>query len=163
MAAPIVSRKHYVHLTNSELASGGITSFNAVDAVVAPATASSEDVIEGSVVKAVHFEIWCGGRGAANADTQFFMAIEKLPTSAPAMTLAQSSNLGAYPNKKNVLYTTQGVLGDGTTQSVPIIRDWLLIPKGKQRMGLGDRIAVTITTLGQAMNRCGIITYKEYQ
>ncbi len=162
MVAPITSKKHYVHLSNSSIASGADTSFDAVEAVVAPATANSQEVQEGSVVKAVFFEIWVWGSEISGNDTQFLMAIEKRPSEAPAMTFAQSSNLGAYPNKKNILYTTQGVIGGRDTQAIPLIRNWLLIPKGKQRMGLGDFISVTIAATGAAMQRCGIMTFKEY-
>ncbi len=78
------------------------------------------------------------------------------------MTYAQSLNLGAYPNKKNILYTTQGVIGGRDTQAIPVMRQWLLIPKGKQRMGLADKVEVTIASTGTAMQRCGIFTFKEY-
>ncbi len=79
------------------------------------------------------------------------------------MTLAQSQNLGAYPNKKNILYTTQGILADANDggPTIPLIRGWIKIPKGKQRMGLDDRIVVNITAVG-ALRLCGISTFKEY-
>ncbi len=162
MVAPITSKKHYVHLANASLASGALLSFAAVEGVVAPAVSAAQEVQEGSVVKAVYFEIWIYGLGATGVDTQFFMAIEKRPSNAPAMTFANSSNLGAYDNKKNILYTTQGVIGGIDTNSIPIIKNWLLIPKGKQRIGLGDNIQVNIATVGAAIQRCGVMTFKEY-
>ncbi len=163
MLAPIVSRKHYVHRTNVSLASGALTANLVADAVVAPATTNAFDVIEGSVIKAVHIEMWYRSGGVAGSTTQFILIVEKLPTGNPIMTAAQSLNLGAYPNKKNILYTTQGVIGGTDSNSVAVLRDWVLIPKGKQRMGLGDRIVVNVSTVGQAMNNCGLFTYKEFQ
>jgi len=165
MLAPINSNKHYVHRTNVQLASGAIQNNVIVDAVVAPATGNAFDVEEGSVVKAVYIEIWLASAGAAAATNQFSLTVEKLPNNLVAMTFAQSANLGAYTNKKNILYTTQGVLvsaASGTT-SIPIIRQYILIPKGKQRMGLSDRLMVNISATGQPLNICGIFTYKEYR
>jgi len=158
----IHSKKHYVHLSNGSVASGAATTFDAVEAVVAPAVGDAQEVVEGSTIKAVHFELWVWGAGASGTDTQFTCAIEKVSAGQTPMTFTQSSNLGAYPNKKNIFWTSQGVIGGVDTQSIPIIRDWLLIPKGKQRFGLGDVLSVTITTLGASLQRCGLITYKEY-
>ncbi len=163
MVAPINANKHYVHLSNSQIASGAISTIVQVEAVAAPASANSFEVEEGSIVKAVYLEQWIYGLGASGVDTQFFMCVMKKPSDAPDLTFAQSSNLGAYPNKKNILYTTQGVIGGIDTNSIPIIKNWLLIPKGKQRMGLGDKIVTYITTLGAAIQRCGFATYKEYR
>ncbi len=164
MQAPINSRKHYVHSTNSATASGAIRAIVAVNAVVSPASGTAADVVEGAVVKAVHFEHWILSTGGTGTTNQFGLIVEKVPAGQTAVTAAQLNNLGSYPNKKNVFYSTQGVLSnfiDGQN-AVPILRDWLLIPKGKQRMGLGDRVVMTLTPTGQALNNCGLITYKEY-
>ncbi len=162
MAAPINAVKHYVHLANSTGVSAALLTFSVVDAVVAPATALPASVKEGSIVKAVYCEIWVYGLGASGTDTQFFLCIEKLVGGSPVMTYAQSLQLGAYPNKKNILYSTQGVIGGIDTNSIPVIKNWVLIPKGKQRFGLGDRLQINISTLGASMQRCAIFTFKEY-
>ncbi len=164
MLAPINSVKHYVHLTNTSVASGASLNHVVVDATVAPATGNAFDVKEGSIVKAIHLEYWIIGNGASGSNTQFVMVIEKLPANAVAVSAAQILNLGAYTNKKNILFSSQGVIGqdvDGQG-TVPLIRDWLLIPKGKQRMGLSDRIIMTIAAVGTSFNFCGLVTYKEY-
>ncbi len=163
MAAPINSIKHYVHLTNASLASAAILNHVIVDSVVAPATASAASVTEGAVVKAIFIELWLLSEGAAGSTTQFNVALEKLPTGNPLMTAAQILNMGAYPNKKNVLYYSEGVLSGEDTGSVPILRQWFKIPKGKQRMGLDDRIVLNFSPVGQATRRCGFETYKEYR
>ncbi len=166
MLAPIVSVKHYVHLNTGAIAASTLLVHPIVDAVtVATAGANSQDVTEGSVVKAVHIELWCVNNGTETQTSQFDIVVEKLPTSAPDMTFAQISNLGAYPNKKNILYTTQGILGAATSGSpLPMLKFWLLIPKGKQRFGLGDKLVVNIANFGApTMQRCGLTTYKEYK
>ncbi len=160
---PIVqSIKHYVHFTNTAIASGAIRSNVIVDSQKAPASTNAQDVKEGSIVKAVYVEQWIKSSAAAGTDTQFAMVVEKVPINAASVSAAGILNLGAYVNKKNILYTTQGVIGDLTTQGVPVHRGWIKIPKGKQRMGLSDRIVCTVAAVGDALQNCGISTYKEY-
>ncbi len=133
-----------------------------VDAVVAPATGNAQEVKEGAVIKAVYVEQWVKSSADATTSNQFVMIIEKVVSNAVSITAAQILNIGAYVNKKNILYVTQGVIGDGTTQSIPIHRTWILIPKGKQRFGLGDRLVVTVGSIGFGMRSCGIATFKEF-
>ncbi len=163
MVAPITSIKHYVHQTNLTIASGAINNHNVVNAVIAPATTLAGDVVQGAIVKAIYIERWIVGDQAAAASGTFLLAIDKVPAGATAMTFAQSANLGGYPNKKNILYTTQGIVSDirDGSNPVPIIRGWIKIPKGKQRMGLGDRIVVNFSAIN-AIRICGVSTYKEY-
>ncbi len=163
MLAPIHSIKHYVHQTNDFVSSGSILSQDVVHAVVAPATGNAEDVTEGAIVKAVYLERWILNSGATDTFCTFTLMVEKMPGNGTPITAAQMLNLGAYPNKKNILYTTQGALASAVdgAQGVPVIRNWVLIPKGKQRMGLDDEIVVTIHALG-SVQICGITTYKEY-
>ncbi len=163
MLSPIVSVKHYVHHTNAAIASGAIGRFVIAHSVVAPATGNAFDVQEGSVIKAVFIEFWLLSEGAAGSTTQFAVTVEKQPGNTVDMTAAQILNLGAYPNKKNIFYVTQGVMSGEDTNSVPILRQWFKIPKGKQRMGLDDQIVVNFGPIGQSTRRCGITTYKEYR
>ncbi len=163
---PIVqSIKHYVYRTNATVASAVIVNGILVESVVAPATSAAYSVQEGSIVKAIYIEMWVLGAGASGTDTQFNATLEKVPAGATAMTYSQSVQLGSYPNKKNVLFTTQGVLGsqnDGSPQ-VAVMRGWYKIPKGKQRMGLGDKIVLNLSSTGQSIQYCGVQTYKEYR
>ncbi len=164
MLAPINSVKHYVHQANNVVASGAILASVIANAVVAPATAASNEVREGSVIKAIYVESWIQNDGGTGQDNQFNVALEKIPSNGPAMTFTNLVNLGAYQNKKNVLFTSQGVQGasvDGVA-AVPVLRNWILIPKGKQRMGLGDSLVLNIGSTGFSLRNCGIYTYKEF-
>ncbi len=164
MVAPINSVKHYVQFSNATLASGAASGRQIANAVVAPATGTTAEVEEGSIIKAVFLEFWIVSDEGTGTESQFTMILEKRPSNAPALTFTNSSNLGAYPNKKNILYVTQGILGasiDGQS-SVPVVRQYFLIPKGKQRMGLGDDIVVTFAAVG-GISICGFSTYKEYK
>ncbi len=160
-----MSVKHYAHLSNGTIASGAIARFEIVTANVAPAVSTATDVQEGSVVKAVYIEMWVSGDGATGTDTQFVIALEKRLSNADVMTFTESNNLGSYRNKKNILFTAQafsGALIDGTPP-IPVLRQWIKIPKGKQRMGALDRITLNIASTGQVLRRCGFTTYKEYR
>ncbi len=163
MVAPIVSIKHYVPRTNTTVATSAILSVAIVSSVAAP-DASGLEVREGSVVKAIHFEFWLGGNEAAGTTSQFIFILEKQPAQATAMTFTQSANLNTYPNKKNILYTSQGQLTSQNNggQAIPVVRGWVLIPKGKQRMGLGDRFFFHVAAVG-SIRVCGMTTYKEYR
>ncbi len=161
MLAPINSIKHYVNIENAQIASGAVRTTNVVDAVAT--TSSAEDVVEGSIVKAVYFEHWVKSFAAVGEDIKFQYLIEKVPSGQASVTFAQMNTLDSYPNKKNVLFFSQGVIGDLTTQSVPVVRQWFLIPKGKQRMGFGDKIVSTLSSTAAALQNCGFSTYKEYK
>ncbi len=163
MLAPIISVKHYVSKINASLASGAILNVDAVVSVVAPATSATNQVQEGSVVKAVYCEIWAKSKAAAGASTQYNVAVEKVPANAPDMTFAQMANLMAYLNKKNILLAQQANLGDTNTQAVPVLRGWIKIPKGKQRFGFGDKFTVNLTATGASVDFCGLFVFKEYR
>ncbi len=69
MVAPIVSIKHYVNVENAKVLT---TANRNIDVVVAKATTvNAEDVVEGSVVKAVYLELWLHSIADAGADTKF--------------------------------------------------------------------------------------------
>ncbi len=165
MVAPINSNKHYVHRTEAPFASGAVNNNTIVDAISAPAVANSFSVEEGSIVKAVHLEYWLINEGATTEITQCTAIVEKVPSGQTAVTAAQLANLGAYTNKKNILFSFQGNIApsvDGSS-STNVINGWVLIPKGKQRMGLGDKIVFSFVSVGTTVSICGLSTYKEYR
>ncbi len=162
MAAPIQSIKHYVQLQRTATANGAVLAFDIVDGTsVAAVGAATDEVEEGSVVKAVYIEMWC----AADQDAMGSMiaALEKIPGGAPAMTSTNINNLGAYPNKKNVLNVFMGLTPGQDENPIPILRGWYKIPKGKQRIGLGDKIVLNIAPISGAVESCGFSVYKEYK
>ncbi len=164
MVAPINTIKHYVGNPSFIVALGTKITNELADVVAAPVSTQREKIAEGSLIKSVHYEYWIMAAGSTGTTTQFVMTIEKSPSGTADPTFADMLNLGGYDNKKNILYTTQGVLSakiDGTT-AVPVIRDWLLIPKGKQRFGLKDRLLITFATVENPLVVCGITTYKEW-
>jgi len=85
--------------------------------------------------------------------------VERLPGGATNITDAEFAALHTYANKKNILYMTQGITGDSNTNPTPWIRQWILIPKGKQRFGLNDRLQLNIRAISEDFEWCGINIY----
>ncbi len=162
MLAPINSEKHYVPRTSFAVTSGVIHNHLIAEGV-APADvgAAVSDVRTGAVVKAVYCEMWLVGTHST-LESQFTVTVEKVPSGGTNMTATQSLNLTSYPNKKNVLYTTQGIVAPSNAESIAVLRSWIKIPKGKQRMGLGDKLLCNINNGGGDLRICGIFIFKEY-
>ncbi len=131
------------------------------DSVGQSAVAATADVVEGSKISAIFIEHWVKSFASAGTDVKFQFLLEKVPAGATSVTFAQMNNLMPYPNKKNVLFYSQGVIGDLTTQAIPVVRQWFKIPSGKQRMGLADRLVATLSATSAALQNCGFNTYKE--
>ncbi len=161
MRAPIHSQKHYVQMSLSTVTTASEVD---IDLVVAAAIADVNqvfEVVEGAVVKAIYIELWAIG----SVSNQFFTVIlQKLSSGATPATITDMAALGAYTNKKNILYTTQGLASnDGIAAPIPIMRQWFKIPKGKQRFGLGDQLVLQVASRGSDdIIFCGFATYKEY-
>jgi len=162
MRAVIHSEKHYFQMSIFNVAGTSITSKVPLKAVAIDAKNDVFEVTEGAVVKAIYLELWV--RSEDTTATSSIITLEKAPGIATAnMSAAQSAALGDYPNKKNIFYTTMGLINDQDADAIPVFRGWIKIPKSKQRFGLGDAIRLNIhanTTVG--LNVCGFFTYKEY-
>ncbi len=161
VSAPIVTEKHYAPQTVTTIAFGAIENRDVIIAVPVVDKNASTEVEEGSVIKAVYIERWITSDDTGQ--TSFTLTVEKQPAGATDMTFAQSGALNSYLNKKNILYTTQGLANPVAGVAMPAIRQWILIPKGKQRFGLGDKLIVNITGLSNGINVCGISIFKEWK
>ncbi len=117
----------------------------------------ARDVPVGAVVKAVYVELWTNTSSAQVGSQQALVA--KFPANS-GITFANHGDLNSYENKKNIFYTTQGLSGDSNSNPTPIIRQWIKIPKGKQRIGLGDKIQLSVASFLEDLSLCGLIIYK---
>ncbi len=161
MLAPINSEKHYVQFAQALVTASTTANLIVVEAVAVVDKDFTSEVEQGSIIKAVYIEMWAStNSGGINFGT---MTVEKLSGGQPSQTNTNSNNLNVYLNKKNILFTFEGLYPPNNTNPVPIIRQWILIPKGKQRFGLGDKLELSISTGGTALTRCGFMTYKEYK
>ncbi len=162
MRATINSTKHYVQFTQFAVASASVATHVHVDAVAIAAVSNPDEVREGAVIKAVFIELWL--LSDTNASNSYVVTVEKTSGSEIVPTLSEMSTLMSYRNKKNILFTSQGLVGEnGSTNPTPVLRQWIKIPKGKQRFGRLDSLRVNIAAIGAtALEGCSFSTYKEY-
>ncbi len=153
---PINTVKHYIQNTLTSLGAAAAATDTLADAVAVRGT-PNQQVQAGSVIKSIFIERWIRGEADNNI---FGLIVTKLPSGLSSPSQADCTNLNDYENKKNILYMTYGTLS--AVNPTPVIRQWIKIPTGKGRMGLGDRIAVTIWTQLVGLNYCGFATYKEF-
>ncbi len=162
MVRPVVhSVKHYRQIPINQIATGLLESTVLVAAVESTVANTNQEVAEGTLVKAIYLEMWLQNQGNLG---EFILTLTKVPEAGTGPTFAEHANLFAYTNKKNILYTTQGLTSnDGVSGPVAVVRQWFKIPKTKQRFGLGDRVILSISNVSAGdLNRCGFALYKEY-
>ncbi len=160
MKPTVVTEKHIVQQSRSQVATVSLVTIDIVDSVAVADKDAVDEVEQGSTVSAVFIELWL--LDTAN-DGSFSVTLEKRPSGNTALGFANSQALNTYANKKNILYTTQGLSpNNGVGNPVPIIRQWFKIPKGKQRMGLSDKVVLNIANMGlNDLEFCGVFIYKE--
>ncbi len=161
MKAPIHSTKHYVQITRSTVATVAANQENLITAVEGTTANLVDEVVEGAIVKAVYIELWLINAGAAGSDV---VVLSKNPLGNVGPSFSDMNALGIYLNKKNILFTHQGLdPNDGIANPVVVMRGWYKIPKSKQRFGLGDVLSLTIANnSANDLFYCGFSTYKEY-
>ncbi len=164
MRPPINSVKHYVQTTQTSVSALNSSSVNLISAVARAdlQAGNAQEVAQGSIIKAIFIEYWVLGDEMSNAHSTFQFAITKLSGADAGPTFAEMNALHGYVNKKNVFMYSQGLVAGDKANPTPVVRQWIKIPKGKQRFGLLDRLAITFTGLTGDVQFCGFATYKEY-
>jgi len=161
MVRPTInSNKHYVQISLATTLAGAAATNQFAVSVDAPLANTSNEVRQGSVIKAIFVEIWVRTNDTSAGTA--LLSVYKKTSADTVMSFAQQISLHTYPNKKNVFYHTQGLTNVNTSQATALFRGWIKIPKGKQRMGLSDALCMTISAQALDQNWCGFITYKEY-
>ncbi len=161
MRPVIHSQKHYVQISRSTVATATQNPEVLITAVEGTAANLVNEVIEGAIVKAIYVELWIIG---SVSDQHTIVILAKHPSGLANASFAEMVALGTYANKKNILFTHQGLAGnDGISLPINIMRGFYKIPKSKQRFGLGDKLVLQIASQGDAsIFYCGFATYKEY-
>ncbi len=162
MVRPVIhSVKHIISLTPTTAAAAAIANVNFATAVVSPDADNSVEVVEGAVIKAIYVEFWFTSDDTTFGSTNAFF--EKRPSGAATMTFANAQAMFSYPNKNNVMLSAQGLLSTVGGTPMALMRGWIKIPKGKQRMALGDIWTMNWTGLTNGTTVCGLVIYKEYR
>ncbi len=156
MKAVIQTNKHYVQVSLSTVLAGAATNHIIAQAKESPSGASQVRV--GALVKAIFIEMWIRAGDTSPGST--LVTLYKGSNDA-TMTFTEQISLHTYKQKNLVFYHTQGLTNDQDADAIPFVRQWFKIPKGKQRMALGDSISLSIAA--QALDNivCGFMTYKE--
>ncbi len=161
MKAPIHSVKHLVQFPFDQISTGTAQNNVLIFAVPLLSVNLAQEVVEGAVIKAVYIELWT--QNSAN-DGHEVVCVEKTNNNLPGATFTEMATLHTYENKKNILFTHEGLTSnDGVGNPIAVLRQWIKIPKSKQRFGLGDGLALTLSNpSSNNLNRCGLAIYKEY-
>ncbi len=163
MRPVIKSRKHIFQISQSTV--GQALLVNSIFAKAQEATSTTPDGIEvGAIVKACYVEFWVS-QDSASVVGSYTVTLAKIPGIGNNPLTGDLAALHDYDNKKNVFFSAQGLLTPNDGGQVPVLRGWYKIPKGKQRMGLDDKLIVSIRNNNLTaidINFCGLVIYKEY-
>ncbi len=163
MKAPIHSKKHIFQISQATVGQGSVVNNLIVEAAESQSV-NPFTVEEGAIVKACYVEFWVS-QDSASVVGSYTVILLKNPSGNSNPTTTTMAALHDYDNKKNILFTAQGLLTPNDGGQVPVLRGWYKIPKGKQRFGLGDRLQVSIRNNNATaidINFCGLAIYKEY-
>ncbi len=125
-----------------------------------PVRTNATHVRVGESIAAVYVEMWV--IGTLQVPVNCIMSVEKIVGGTTVMTFSQAQDLFNYPNKNNLLQIQQGLIGATDTNPTPFFRGWIKIPKGKQRMAIGDNLQLNIAAQTDDVQFCGIFIYKSY-
>ncbi len=163
MRPVIKSKKHYVQISQATVSQAAAVGTAIVEAKEATSTVPSVTE-EGAIVKSCYVEFWVS-QDSASVVGSYTVILLKNPGGSNNPTAADMAALHDYDNKKNILFTAQGLLTPNDGGQVPVLRGWYKIPKGKQRFGLGDKLQVFVRNNNATaidINFCGLAVYKEY-
>ncbi len=162
MRPVIHTKKHLFQISQSTVAQAIAVNINFINTI--EGASSAPDLIEeGALVKACYVELWLSQDSASTVGSYTIILYKDPGGTNPALT-ADMEALHDYNNKKNILFTGQGLLTPNDGGQVPVLRGWYKIPKGKQRFGLGDRMRITLRNNNLTaldINFCGVIIFKE--
>ncbi len=162
MVRPVVhSIKHYVQKSIVTVVASTVNVTTIVKAVKVLSVNLVNEVVEGTIIKAVYLEYWI--RAGDTVPASGVVALYKKSSDTSDPTTTEMVALGDWDNKKNVLFVQQGLYNDQDADAIAVVRQWFKIPKGKQRFGLGDELNLTVFAQGAVdQHVCGFAVYKEY-
>ncbi len=163
MRAVVKSKKHIVQVSQGTVSQAAVVSTKLIESQEATSSTPSA-VEEGAIVKACYVEFWVS-QDSSSVVGSYTIALVKNPSGLTGPTTTNMAALHDWDNKKNILFTAQGLLTPNDGGQVPVLRGWYKIPKGKQRFGLGDELKLTIRNNNATaidINFCGLAIYKEY-
>ncbi len=163
MRPVIKSKKHIVQISQATVGQAAVVNTDIIQAL--EGTSATPTVVEeGAIVKACYIEFWVS-QDSSSVVGSYTVSLYKNPGGNANLLTADAAALHDYDNKKNILFTAQGLLTPNDGGQVPVLRSWYKIPKGKQRFGLKDKLQLNIRNNNATaidINFCGLAIYKEY-
>ncbi len=159
---PIIhSTKHTVQYPLNPIATGVIQNITLATAVASPNKNLSTEVEEGASIKAVFVELWLQNKAD---DGHQIVILVKRSNNQVGATFAEMGGLFSFAEKKNIFFTHEGLsASDNGSGPMQVMGRWYKIPRSKQRFGLGDTLAITVSNPSSTvLNSCGATIYKEY-
>ncbi len=159
MRAVIQSVKHYVQVSLTTVLSGASLNTQICKAVEAPVADTPAECPVGAIIKAVYIEMWVrtGDTAPGTSLISFYKGKQN-----QNMNFAEQIALHDYTGKADVYYHTQGLINDQDSTATPFMRGWFKVPKGKQRMALGDTLNLSIAAQALDNHVCGFMVFKVY-
>ncbi len=162
MVRPMVhSEKHIVQNSIATVAGGAIGTVIIADGVAVGDKNLVSEVEEGSIIKAIYMEQWI--RAGSTTPSSGQAVLYKTQAAQSTVTTTEMAALNDWDNKRNVIYTTMGLYNDQDADATLVGKTWFKIPKGKQRMALGDKWKFSLFTPTIDLQFCGFFLYKEYK
>ncbi len=156
---PIVNtEKRIFQITLGTAAVGGAALRIPIKCVQDPVASAPDEIPPGAVVKAAYVELWLLGDQQTVSTSSTIVYRTMGNSTAP--TAAEMQDLNSWPGKKNILEMHQGLIGAADTNPVPFYRNWIKIPKGKQRFGIGDTLSISIKAISNDTEFCGVVIFK---
>ncbi len=162
MRPRVNTKKHIVQTSQSTVAQAAKVTTVLVVGIEGAASTPTQ-VKEGAIVSACYVELWVS-QDSASVVGSYTVVLEKVPGVGGTISAGDMAALHDYDNKKNILFTGQGLLTPSDGGQVPVLRGWYKIPRSKQRFGLGDTLSVSIRNNNLTaidINFCGVSIYKE--
>ncbi len=157
--ATINTEKHILQFGPTTVAATTVNNLTLVNVADTPSVDTASQIRVGAVIKAVYIEVWIKSDDALTSSA--IVALEKNIGSMPDATAAEIILMNTYPNRANFFLTHQGLLPQAVQSGIPFIREWVAIPKGKQRFGRGDKLTLNILALANGISFCGLAIFKE--
>ncbi len=163
MRPVINSVKHIVQLTPTlvaALAVGKITIAEGKALADIDTVLSASDVRAGAVIKAVYCELWIAGDGTEQSSSTW--CFKKRSAGDGNMTFAEINAMQGFPGKNTILMSGQGIVPSQGQYPMAIFKGWIKVPKGKQRIALGDQLEIVVSSIADGIRMCGLFIFKEY-
>jgi len=158
--AMVQSRKHIIQNPILTAVLGAVVNITLATVVDRSSANTNLEIVQGSIIKAVYLEYWMTGDDSVQGSSTAIL--EKVVGGAAPVTAAQMDALDAYPNKRGIFHTFQGLTPPNTQYPMSLVKGWFKIPKGKQRFSSGDKLVFSIKGVSDGVTVCGMAIYKEY-